>query len=245
MKKIFFLIFIAIIGQVEKTIAQNILVIPFDDRMFYNQASAEMLKASNMKYSAMVNAFTNGLISAIQQKGGRKIISPQGVTTQGTQEDITLLIRSSLHFYLEDLPYGQKKKKKLFGCKKSKLSNKNNSPNKHQQGEVISLIGDNTNKFINSKVIDRKTFIKTVSKTNVDKVLVINELDIKEDFSSPYNNGNEHLRQIQVHYTLFDNKGKIITGGVAVKNFSSNENDVKTIIKKYFGEIAAQIVKNL
>jgi len=220
--------------------SSNILIIPFGDRMFYNEATADMIKTSGVSYSEMVRSFEDGLINALQAAGGRKFISPSGARTTANQQDLKFKIRSLLDFYLE--PVGGEKKSKFFSRPESKLKN---TKEKKKNGEVVSKIGDNKDSYIASKVSSRREFAKLVREVGVCRVMVINEFDIKEDLTTPYNNGNEHLRQIQVHYTLFDNKGKKIKGGVALKNFSSSENNVNEIIKKYFNDLAKDILESI
>ncbi len=222
----------------------NILIVPFGDRMFYNEAAADMLKVSGLSYSEMVKEFENGLVAAIQSEGGRRFISPAGVTTTSQDVDVKMRVRSLLDFYGEKISSkSTAKKAKLFAKSSSKLENKN--PRGEKQGEVVSIIGSPGNQFISSKVNSKREFSKLCKELGVSKVLVINEMDIKEDFSSPYNNGTEHLRQIQIHYSLFDNRGKKLSTGIILKNFSSSENNVREIIRLYFKDLAKDLISKL
>jgi hypothetical protein len=225
------------------TQSSNVLVVPFGDRMFYNEATSQMLKESDFSYAEMINYFEQSLVSEIQKKGGRRFISCAGATTTGNHDDLKLEIRGLLDFYLAPISI-EKRQVNLFGRPKSKLSSKKEK-SEIKNGEEVSLIGENKTSYIASKVNSKRDFAKIIKEVGVSKVLVINEFDIREDMSSPYYNGNEHKRQIQVHYSIFDAKGKFLKGGVVVKNFSSSENNIKEIVKTHFPDLARQIVSNL
>ncbi len=222
----------------------NILIVPFGDRMFYNEAAAKMLKVSGVSYSEMIREFENGIVAAIQKEGGRKFVSPGGVTTASRNSDVKLQVRALLDFYGEKVK-SKKKAKRLRLCGGASSKMENNPPKGEKDGEVVSMVGSPDGQFISSKVNSKHEFAKLCRELGVSKVLVINEMDIKEDFSSPYHNGTEHLRQIQLHYSLFDNKGKQLVTGVALENFSSSENNIREIIRLHFGALAKQIISKL
>ena len=245
MKKFILFVFTVLAG-IPSVFSQsgNVLVVPFGERMFYNEATSVMLKVSGLSYSEMINYFESSLVSEIQKQGGRGFISCAGAVTTGEHSDLKTEVRSLLDFYLAPVNGSKKKKISLFGRPSSKLESKKEKVD-IEKGETVSLIGDNKTSYIASKVNSKRDFAKLAKDAGVDKVLVINEFDIKEDMSSPYNNGNEHLRQIQVHYTVFDAKGNPLSGGVAVENFSSAENNIKEVVKLHFPNLAKQIVRKI
>ena len=245
MKKFILLIFTVLSG-VSLVFSQsgNVLVVPFGDRMFYNEATSSMLKASGFSYSEMINYLESSLVSEIQKQGGRGFISCTGAVTTGEHQDLKSEVRSLLDFYLKPISDVKKRKVGLFGRPSSKLEGKKEKAD-IKNGETVSLIGDNKTSYIASKVNSKRQFARLVKDVGVGKVLVINEFDIKEDRSSPYNNGNEYLRQIQAHFTVFDSKGNPVAGGVAVENFSSSENDIKKIVKSHFPNLVKQIIQKI
>ena len=223
----------------------NVLVISFGDRMFYNEAAPQMLKASGFTYDEMVKYFETSLASEIYRLGGKRYISPSGAVTTGDYPDVKYAIRGLLSFYMAPIVQDETKKKiDLFGRPSSKLSAKEDKSGE-KEGELVSIIGNNKTTYVASKIRDRREFAKIVRGMGARKVLVFNEFDIKEDMSSPYNNGTDHLRQIQLHYTIFDAKGNALTGGVAVENFSSSENNIKEIVDRHFPRLVRQVMIKL
>jgi len=240
MKKVIFLV---VFFYVKFTFSQvgNVLVVPFGDRMFYNEATVKMLNVSKVSYAEMIRLFENGLVTAIQQEGGRRYITTNIMSTT-TNKDIKWQIRALLDFSSEEVNLEQQNEKmRVFSKSSTKIKRKKNIAN--NEGEVISIIGSNGNQFITSKVNSKKEFARICKDLNVSNVLVINEMDIKEDYSTPYNNGKEYLRQIQVHFSFFDNKGKKLASGIALKNFPSSVNKINDIINLYFKDLAKQILK--
>ena len=239
LKLFLFLFGISILTQAQDSLFhKNLVIVSFNPDMFNNQAARPMLQQSGMSYDEMVN-FLNKEMTYYIGVAFQKIIKSFSLNTSlttNTTEDL-YTIWTLQGYFLSPIPKEQKRNvdptSKLIGRKNPK----NNG------GEVIPEINSLKGNFLDSKIADKKTFMGITRKLHANFVLIINELDIKEDYSNPYAVGkNDYTRQLQIHFTLFNNKGEEVAGNVATVDFSSKENDIKKVVESYF-PVAANKIK--
>ncbi len=238
--KLVFLFFgISIISQAQDSLFQkNLVIVSFNPDMINNEAAKPMLQQSGMTYDDMVTFLNKEItyyLGMVFQKNIRTFSLNTSLTTN-TSEDL-YTIWTLQNYFLSPIPKDQKRNVDPT----SKLIGQNNQDS--SDGEVVSEINSLKGNFLDSKIVDKRTFMGITRKLHVDYVLIINELDIKEDYSSPYAVGrNDYTRQLQIHFTLFNNKGIAIAGNVATVDFSAKENDIKTVVESYF-LVAANKIK--
>ncbi len=216
---------------------KNLIIVSFSPDMFNNEAAKAMLQQSDMSYDEMVHFFNKEMtyyLGVVFQKNIKTFSLNTSLTTNTTEDLYT--IWTLQNYFLSPIPKDQKRNvdpsSKLIGRKQPKNTN----------GEVVQKINSLTGNFLDSKIADKKTFMGITRKLHGNYVLIINELDIKEDYSNPYAVGrNDYTRQLQIHFTLFNNKGIKITGNVATVDFSSRENNIKKVVETYFPVAATKI----
>ena len=233
----FFLLASSFVYAQDSLSHKNLVIVSFNTDMFNNQASKAMLMYSGMSYNEMVEFFNQSLIRYmdIKFRNHIKTYSLSIALTTNTTDNL-YKIWSLQSYLLSPIPKTQKR-----NVDPSSFLATEKQP-KGSKGELVQAINSLKGNFLDSKINDKKTFSKIFRKLYADYVLIINELDIKEDYSNPYSVGsNDYSRQLQVHFTLFDNRGNKITGNVATIEFSSQENNIKEIATKYFPMIADKI----
>jgi len=241
MKLKFLILFLglSIFSQAQDSLFQkNLVIVSFNPDMLNNEAAKPMLQQSGMTYDEMVTYLNKEMtyyLGVAFQKNIRTFSLNTSLTTN-TSEDLYTIWRLQ-NYFLSPIPQDQKRNvdptSKLIGQKKQESSG----------GEVVSEINSLKGNFLDSKIGDKKTFTGITRKLHANYILIINELDIKEDYSNPYAVGrNDYTRQLQIHFTLFNNKGSAIAGNVATVDFSAKENNIKTVVNSYF-PIAANKIK--
>ncbi len=234
----FFLFGLSILSQAQDSLFhKNLVIVSFNPDMFNNEAAKPMLQQSGMSYDEMVS-FLNKEMTYYLGVAFQKNINTFSLNTSlttNTTEDL-YIIWTLQNYFLSPIPKEQKRNvdptSKLVGRKQPKSSG----------GEVVPKINSLKGNFLNSKIADKKSFLSITRKLHANFILIINELDIKEDYSNPYAVGkNDYTRQLQIHFTLFNNKGTEIAGNVATVDFSSRENDIKKVVETYFPVAAGNI----
>lgn len=122
--------------------------------------------------------------------------------------------------------------------KSSSVPAKTNSGIKN--GQVAVEMSDEK-KFTNIMIPDTKALLYLHKKYIAEYFVFINQLDIKNDANTYDIHTDSYLRKVDVHYTIVDKSGKLITAGIASSSFSSKENNPKKIVGQSFSPIATFI----
>lgn len=97
-------------------------------------------------------------------------------------------------------------------------------------------------KFMNSSVSDTAFYKSFLSKYNADYLLSINQFEIKTNYKSCIDIANRiYHRELMIHYSLLDSKGKVVQGTIAMDFFPSNSNRDSDIAERTFPKLAEQI----
>ena len=242
MKKYIFHIFLMVFLFSGQSFSQRLFVVPYYPDMYNNGAAKQIIAETNIDYNKLNTIISQALLRHIQQAFPDSVVTIVHSNASTTTADFHPIesIWSLLDYTMAPLP---NKSYVLIGAQ-SKLSNRKIS--QKRTGELRPVIRSTTHSFLDAKITDKRTFSKIAHRLKCDYILVINEFDIKVDYSDPYATGrNDNKRQIQVHYSLFDKTGKHIAGNVSAVNFSSRENNIHNIIYTYFNKLAQQIVDYL
>ena len=101
----------------------------------------------------------------------------------------------------------------------------------------------NTDKKFTNILMDNNNVLSTLnSKFKTEYFIFINQLDIKNDMDTYNITTGIFQRKVDVHFTILDKSGKLITAGIASSGFSSKENNPKKIVAQAFSPIATYIV---
>lgn len=248
--------------RAEKIKEKTVLVVPFSTILYNNEASKEMVETSGMQYKQVQNfmriELDRNLHKAIADSCKSRSLL-QSYTTQTDWDELEYIYANSDYFLSDAMSYNAQKKS-LFGKskiatdkeddEKTKKKKKKREDEKQQEilnnGDVQSDVRNNPDKFLNVKFRE-KDFLKNLSKRdNVDYFLLINQFEIKGDYTDPYKVGNlSYNREIKVNFSVFNHDGQYLYGSYAIMEFPATENDLQKISDTYFGKLAKEIVKNI
>ena len=100
--------------------------------------------------------------------------------------------------------------------------------------------------YINVDFYDQLLLPDLARKYSADYFIFLNELDIKTNYNDCLDLALKiYQRELKVHYSIFDRKGKQVYGDVAVVKFPSNSNDVDEIIANNFPGISDHIISSV
>lgn len=98
-------------------------------------------------------------------------------------------------------------------------------------------------KFMNTKLSNSELLDYLNKKYKTEFFVFVNELDITNDMNSYNLSTDTYQRVIQVHYSILDKSGKIISAGLTTSGFSSKENNPKKIVSLGFTPIARSVAE--
>ena len=271
MNKIFFIITLFIFSI--KLTAQNntmgtvtnsevngkskVLIIPFEPRLYISDIDKELVKENEMNFQDIKAKFRAALDQNIYISL-KKYYTPLSFYTIAQEDAIKELsyIYNSIGYKYEVMPVeevvekenaGKKLMSKLKKSKRSgdsELDSETRESANIQNGQIVSQT-DDREKYMMTK-ISNDNLINTLNKQyQATYYLFINELDIKRTMKESGGMNNQSLREIKVHYTIFNNQEQVMSSGAIKTLFNSNENDIEKIIKSEFPLIADKLAEKI
>lgn len=223
----------------------KVLIIPFNPEMYMSDADKEIISASKIRFTQLVDRFRAGLTitirAAIPPVFESKILFADNDTLHELEK-----IYASTEYKSEmlPLPVAKSANKSLFKDKTKTQKQDENAP-KIVNGQLV--VKENPQpKYINIAMKDKDLLPYLNSRYGADLFIFINQFDIKNDMSDYTALGNDdYQREIRIHYTIFTQDGKQIYAGLESTKFSSKVNDAQAIINNYFPPIAGSITFHL
>ena len=234
-------------------IKKKVLIIPFDNKMYMSEVDREISEENQLDFNQIRAKFRKSLneLLFIALNENYKAFSMLN-EDKDLQEDLSRIYYSIGFKYdvVEKTPEEKELEKKSSGSQKRVLVNKkkdvSNTTSGIQKGEVISN-PNNEIRFMNS-VIASPTILEHLSrKYGAELLIFINQMDIKHsaDATAYTLADNTSNREIKVHYTIMDIKGKQQAAGAAFSNFAGNDNNISNVINSSFPNLVKKILSSL
>ncbi|MFT4525181.1 MAG: hypothetical protein ACI9FU_000390 [Granulosicoccus sp.] len=221
---------------VDSTERMNILILPFDDKMFFTDLYRELTDGGRIPQENIRNRFRQAAMKSLRSAISDSLkvdtlIRPETIDEEELNELASLFKYRFLAIERYD--------------KKGRLIKAPKDPKKGiVNGQVISE-RDTTTRYLAATMRDSLTFQAFCDSNHVDRLLVISELDYKYDLSDPNTAFLQPKRLMQMHYTYFNARGKKLTGGLANRNCEHARNNLERIIAENMYRIAASTVHGL
>lgn len=237
---------------------KRVLVVPFDERIYFNDATADIARRDGLTHDEIMEYFryqlnlqlVNSLIDSCE------VVDLFKNNTREDEADITGLYTTMSYelrlaeFDLETENMGiiaRKRAEKLEEARRKQREEemKNARPGM-QNGELVGR-RQNTDDLYLHIVIGQPEVLKEIaSRRNVDFFLFINQFDIKTDYRDPYLSGQRNVQRLmRVHFSIYNTDGEFISGNYASTKVPIYEDDKERIVNQYFPEIMRQILKKI
>lgn len=236
---------------------KKILLVPFDPRIYLNDATALISKRDGGTHDEIMEyfryQFNLQLYNAMMDSC--TIISLYSDNTRQDQEDIDELysiISYELKLSMEnpsenpDEKRGFLEKRKAEKEKQKRIDEVSQYKTHIENGELVGKRQTVSDMYLNI-VFHQPEVLKEISaKRNIDFFLFINHFEISGNYGDPYMTGNSKAsRTIKVHFSLYNSDGLLIHGGFGENTIPFNLDDKKEIIALYFPEVIRQIIRNI
>ncbi len=212
----------------------KVLVIPFEPKLYMSEIDQNVNKETKMNFNQIRYSFRSGLDFSLVTEFKKKYSVTSLMTDTGASAMDQRYIYESVGYKYDLLPDPDNKKQKDTRSDKPKIQN----------GQLAVTTNDQK-KFMNVKITN-PNLLSTLNKRYGAEVFVfISELDLKIDAgsNSSYFKGN-YGRVANVHYSIYDLKGRLLTAGMATKSFSAADNVPKKIVNNCFADMAQMILDN-
>ncbi len=210
------------------SLAGKVMIIPFEPKLYLSEIDQKINQQTKWNFNQIRENFRHQLDVQLQQKFKNygSVISFYSDSIKMHKDLQFIYVSTSISFDPLDKPRsGHMQATKSTGIK---------------DGQVTVEISSEK-KFTNIVPNDDKILPYLSSKYKAEYFVFINQLDIKNNADSYNIATDSYLRKVDVHYTIVDKTGKLITAGIASSGFSSKENNPKNIVALAFSPIATFI----
>lgn len=228
---------------------KEILIFPFNESKYINDASDLWTENSDMdryELRAYLRNQLNRMLQISMADSCKPMDLLQSYTTEARND--LLGIYTSINYKMKERSEtNSDKEKKSLKDRLFKNKQKKDTIAKTglHRGEIREYRSRNKNKFLHV-TFSNENFIENVcQKKGFDRILFINQLEIRGVYGDPYITGNpDAIRKIKVHYSYFDSKGKLLHGNYASVDIPFNLKDPELVVEKYYSAIVRQILSN-
>lgn len=206
--------------------AGKILVVPFEDRMFFTDIMRELSQGSGMTPQEVISSLRSGIVKSI------------GIKLSDADSSIFLhpdsVDKASLESIYEHLVY-------KFTPVRISPKNPEKEPVGIHEGQVRT-VRDTSTRYMACAFKDTAVLSKLSTEIGVQKLIVLNQMEVRMDLSNPDLLATDPQYIVAIHYTILDTKGSTIAGGLASRKFSQGDHNIRLMMFATFPDLAKTIV---
>ena len=210
----------------EKKGGHKVVIVPFEPKMYLSEIDKKIGESTKMNFTQVRALFRNGLDKKISEAISRHYSTFSLLADSARTAKEIIQLYSAISYSYMPIP-GQ--------------TNKESAKKRPVKNGRLETEESSVRKFMNAKLSNAQVLSSLGKKYNADVFLFINELDIKNDPDSYDAVKDIYMREISVHYTIFDLNGMQLGANMATVRFPSNINDPSLIIATQFALIAKNI----
>lgn len=231
----------------------RLAIVPFKPKMYMSKIDKEVGEYNGLNYQEVRGYFRLGLDNALflAAKDNYSVLRMHADDPEVNQ-DLHYFYKATGYEYRDvpvEEPEPETKIGKKYGALKTKFQKHEEpeGPNtRMEKGEIVQK-PTSGEKFMAVKVVNENFFEMLNEKYEIGLYLIVTELDLKHARGVEWTQyaNDDYPREIKVHFSILNKDLEEVYAGIAVRQFSSRENDIKEIIKNHFPPMAEEIMKKL
>ena len=229
-------------GQAEH--GDNILVVPFSPQMYTAVGDHFICKQSNMTPGELADMIRRTLVKTLDYNLSKyyNVFALEGEATPVRGSDLFNI------YNITRVEEKQKKVKKYYkGYPMRKPWELFMSPEERWGHDCAQAESGKPNrkirKYMNADITEDSIFHNICKKHDAAYVLYLTQFEMHTRFGNCLDmQRTVFQRDLFIHFTLLDNTGQYVDGGVVGTTFQSNSNDAKHILENNMGRLTSYIV---
>ena len=216
----------------------KILMISYYPDYYLSDAERDIMKSTSKSQEEYQRYFRYSLDRKLsgELESVLPTISLLQDTSNDAVKDLYSYYKKTNYNYAD--PIGIKKDKK----KAKKASNKQSTEEENQHTAQQYDKANENQKFMNAQLADSVFLSKLCLKYKADLIVSVNQMEIVTNYNTCIDIANRiYQRDVVIHYTIMNAKGKILVGNVAKSSFPSNSNLDTEIAERTFPQISKVI----
>lgn len=236
---------------------KRVLLLPFDPRIYYNDASSIMLAKENISHDALMQYFRSKFDLHLYNSivDSCTLVSLLNDNTKTDSDDISNLY-TSIHYELRiaDTSSNSSKKKSNFFQRKRQEKHIKRRDEEFSQyntrikdGEITGRRQSIEDTYLDIVFYQPEILAEIAKRRDIDYFLFINEFTIKGNYGKDsYISGNQKAsRTIKVHYSIFNKQAVLVNGGFASTLIPFTLDTKEDIVNQYFPKLVRQIISKI
>ena len=222
----------------------KILIIPFEEKLFYSDIMRDLTTVNNMGANEIYHRLRNEIQLSMKKALKDSMETVMFLNTDSLLESDLVSIYAVLGYQYVPVPKEEEENKK---GKKKAATKKPQEPKKEvgiRDGQVIAE-RQVDERFMNAKLKDNSILDQFYANYGINRFLFINQMDVKMDLSDPETAFIDPRRLVAIHYTILDQNGAQLSGGLAEAQFPGTESRLNYIIGANFYKLAATVFGKL
>lgn len=238
-------------GQLSKdSVNVEVMVIPTNPELYNSFFDREMMEVNKVSFYTLRDTILMTLSQKVTQAIEDTLtcaVLPESQT--GYTEDMAFVYESISYSY-ELVPQPAEEVTTLNKWKKKfKNSDEPEEPKKGtymQDGQIVTQ-QDNQPRFTNINITNPDFLYVLNKKYHANQFVFINkfEMEISTNITQIDIQSDNYPREIRVHYTIVDEKGKEVTSGLIIRNSSSYDNQLSYLFDQNLTQIGIEIAREL
>ncbi len=231
----------------------RMLIVPFDTRIYLNDATPEMATRYNMTHDELMMFFRMEWNRHLHMAFLDSCYTVDLLTdnTREARDDLDglyTIIRYEMKTKMQNKPEQPEEQswfRKMFPKKKKQVSDDIYVGGERSDGEIISRRQTHENRYFHIAFTDTTFLQQLAQRRNIDFFLFINQFEIKGNYSDPYASGrSDFSRSFKVHFSIYDNLGELVHGSYAEVDVPFHLYDKDVLVGEYFPPAIRQIIYN-
>jgi hypothetical protein len=230
-------------AQPDSSLQHRIMIIPYDPQFYLSDADQDIMEATRKEPGQVRESFRKTIDLYIQHAIGsfRPCISVLNDADSLPQLKEALKIAYSKTGYRYEkampLPVLKERMDSVNKAMK-KLSKENTDSRTAHHYQVVPSDA----KYMNAVISKPEILEELFSAFGTDIYVFLNQFEIKTNYKNCLDIANKiYQREVMLHFSVYDYKGKQLAGSYALSGFPSDSNNAADIMKNCFPEIARLI----
>ncbi|GHA71650.1 LysM peptidoglycan-binding domain-containing protein [Pontibacter akesuensis] len=226
----------------------RILVIPFDPHLYFSDADAEIARQSKIPMQNVRHVFRGRLNAMLAPEGYETIHLLGGVYRDSVSE--LSRVYKSLHYAYQDNKQSRfNHQPEVKEDKGPSVLNwvKDQKDRIGSRGEPSTVpVAQDPDKHFGATVKDPKFFSYFNNQYGIDYYVFINQFEVKTIYENCLDRAAlNYERDFMVHYSIYDNTGKLVSGNKVKVPYQSNINNVERIVSDSMPNMADRVLSDL
>ena len=226
---------------------KRVLVIPFDPYLYFSDADEEIAQQSKIPRQNVRHVFRTRLNALLAPEGYETIHLLGGVYRDSVSE-LNRVYKSLSYGYQDNKlsKYGkQPEEKEESEGALDWLQRQKEKIGLEKEAQPVAVSQDPTKHF-GVTVKDPEFFSYFNNQYGIDYYVFINQFEVKTVYENCLDRAAlNYERDFLVHYSIYNNKGELVSGNKVKIEYMSNINDVQRIVSDNMPTVANRVLSDL